>query len=140
MSDDVFHLPALCPNAHLFPSGFALGPDVSGATFVGNRQQCPVCGAMAQVLDGVYETTIGPDGSLLATAKQMRLDQLQRLREVLDEAEAVDRPVEEAIEAVAESEQDSRVKEILLGIANNKYTLMLVRELVALLIRMQTGG
>lgn len=132
-----FHVPALCPNAHLFPSGYTMGAGVSDMTFVGNKQNCPVpgCGEMADVLDGTYETMVGPDGSLLVEAKALVPDQLRRMLEIL---ETVESPA--AAAELATIETDPQIKAILLGIANNRYTQMVVAALIQLLLNVLKGG
>jgi ribosomal protein S27AE len=53
-----YRLPAFCPNCGaVFPSVIAIG---GGSGVVrGNLQNCPFCGAMAQIADATFRTTAG---------------------------------------------------------------------------------
>ena len=60
-ADDPTQLPVICDNCGLiFPSGFAFG-NVTNLTMLGNKSQCPRCGAWASLPEGVFDFI---DGSL----------------------------------------------------------------------------
>jgi hypothetical protein len=78
-------VPAICPNGHVFDSGFFI-EGVQDATFVGNRSQCPVCGQMGVVPDGIYGAT-SDTIQVVATSGYSR-DQLERIAAVLLRAQS----------------------------------------------------
>lgn len=54
-------IPASCPSCGgLFASrGIQLGPGVKNVTLSGNREECPFCGAWADIADGVFDVIDG---------------------------------------------------------------------------------
>lgn len=124
---DNFYPPALCPQGHLFPAkaSVAFGGDAHDIAIASLRVRCPSCKQMANVFDGVYETTTREDGtSLLVSMKALDQDQLNRLVGALDNVDTV----EQVADLVA-AEPDGRIKDVLLRIVNSQLTLELVRAL-----------
>jgi hypothetical protein len=78
-------LPAICPNGHVFPSGYFI-EDVQDTTFVGNQSQCPICGRMDFVPDGIYGATRNTI-QVVATSRYSR-EQLGRILVVLQQAQS----------------------------------------------------
>jgi len=70
-----------CPNGHVFESrAFLFGGNVRNLSLRGNRETCPACGAMAEIMDGEFDVI---DGSVrILSAPQITLDRLMHLRTV----------------------------------------------------------
>lgn len=96
-------IPAICHTCGaVYPSGI----DVvgGGGTFAGNRSQCPRCGAMGSIPDGVYDV-VGDSIRVLAASEISRRE-LERIAKVFGELrdrEATPEEVRQAIQDEAPS-------------------------------------
>jgi hypothetical protein len=79
------HVPAICPNGHVFDSGFFI-ENSSDITFVGSRSQCPKCGARGVIPDGVYDA-VGETLNVVAAGAYSR-EQLERVAALLGQAQS----------------------------------------------------
>jgi hypothetical protein len=88
-----------CPNGHVFESrAFSFEGNIHGLTLKGNWETCPICGAMAEIMDGEFDVI---DGVVrLLAAPQTTLDRLQRLRELLQNLRAENASPEQAAEVL----------------------------------------
>ena len=48
------HIPAICPNGHVFNSGIFV-ENAKNLSFDGNSSKCPICGNWGSIPDGVYD-------------------------------------------------------------------------------------
>jgi hypothetical protein len=92
-----------CPNGHVFESrGIKLGGNVTGLILRGNRETCPACGAMAEIMDGEFDFV---DGAVtVLSASKFTQDQLAKFGATLNElrkTRASPEVVANAIEAEA---------------------------------------
>ena len=79
----IFRYPAVCPNCKsIFPSGFSFGLR-SSVTLSGNRSQCPYCGSMAVVPDGVLE--VMDRGIKLFSGPDFTLDVLRAFQATVED-------------------------------------------------------
>jgi hypothetical protein len=72
-----------CPRGHIFESrAFHFGGNAINITLSGNRESCPVCGAMANIMDGTFDIIDGVTHVL--SAPHWTLERLHSLRAVLE--------------------------------------------------------
>lgn len=81
----MIRIPAICPNGHIFPSGFALGP--GGAASVKNVTSgpCPKCGQMGIIPDGLH--TFLNDSIKFFADSSISTESLRRLKNIFSEAQ-----------------------------------------------------
>ena len=92
--------PAFCPNCGLiFQSRLiAVEGEARGITMIGNREQCPRCGAWAELPDGTFDV-VG-DTIHVLFASGLTRERLSRLSTILEEAHAGNLSADAAAEAV----------------------------------------
>ncbi|NNN16369.1 MAG: hypothetical protein HKL82_11025 [Acidimicrobiaceae bacterium] len=91
-----------CPNGHVFESrGFRI-ENARHVTLQGNRETCPSCGAMAEIMDGEFDFI--RDTITVLSAPQITINRLQALERLL--RQGADRPPEEVVRAIGEEAPD----------------------------------
>lgn len=89
-------MPAFCACGAVYGFGLDLGDGVRGLTMTGNKAQCPVCGEMGEVPDGVFNVT---DGVLeVLSAPTITHERLRRLQAILLSAKEGTATVDDAVD------------------------------------------
>ncbi|PEW04514.1 hypothetical protein CN425_05115 [Bacillus cereus] len=92
-------VPAFCDNCgNIFPSGIAFENSI-GITMIGNKSQCPRCGYMARVPDGVFNFYNNAIEVLQASESTIKdLQKFYSIIQTANKAEATPQEVEQEIE------------------------------------------
>ncbi|WP_373514474.1 SEC-C metal-binding domain-containing protein [Persicitalea sp.] len=76
-------LPAICPNGHIFKSSFFI-ENAHNISLSGIKSQCPYCGSMGSIPDGLYDFI---DGTVkFLGAPTVSISSLRKLKVILEDA------------------------------------------------------
>jgi hypothetical protein len=87
-----------CPNGHVFESRAFSFTNATNVTFSGSRENCPFCGAWAEIMDGEFNFVA--DTIEVLSAPQITIDRLRSLELLVRRMVAERKPAEEIIEAI----------------------------------------
>jgi hypothetical protein len=94
----MIHVPAFCDNCgNVFPSGMVF-ENVIGVTMSGNKSQCPRCGFLARIPDGVFN--FYQNAIEVLNAPETTKRDLQIFRQIIQNASTVQKPVQEVQEEI----------------------------------------
>ena len=93
-------IPVSCPTCGaLFASrAFAISGNVKNLTLIGNKETCPNCGEMANIVDGVFD--VADNVLSVVKAPQITKEMLKALEVAIREAYEQKRPAEDLAEEV----------------------------------------